>query len=65
MSATNPAAETLSLVDIDDQQAVNIDVAHIYCPAARVVANWHNGVHEGGYATCQEQPCNAVRRVSD
>lgn len=64
MSALSPSAEALAITekdDIGDQQ----QVTHPYCPAVNVVANWHNGNHQGAFATCMEQPCDGVKRVSD
>lgn len=64
------SAESLALTnpnDVGRQRTTPTGTVsdHMYCPAERVVANWHNGVHEGAYANCQEQPCNGVHRVCD
>lgn len=32
-------------------------------PVARVVARWHDGEHRGAFSVCDQQPCDAVRRV--
>lgn len=65
-----PAGESLALIDAEDAGRIRTTPTgfvsdHMYCPANRVVMNWHNGVHEGAYATCTEQPCNAVQKVCD
>lgn len=67
MGDLSPASEALSLVDRNDVNATGDRqvTGHMYCPAERVVANWHNGEHGGAYGTCQEQPCRAVRAVCD
>lgn len=56
----SPSAEALALTDAND---VTVAVEHD-CPAARVVARWHDDVHPGAFATCDLQPCDAVQRVS-
>lgn len=62
MSALSPSAEALAITETDDLPQQN---PHPYCPAVNVVANWHNGNHDGAFATCMEQPCDGVKRVSD
>lgn len=32
-------------------------------PAAQTVANWHDENHAGVFGLCDQQPCEAVRRV--
>jgi hypothetical protein len=27
----------------------------------RIVENWHNDVHDGGFRVCDQQPCHAIR----
>lgn len=65
MRALSSVAEFLTLTDRGDVNTTDDDAPHPYCPTVRVVANWHNGVHDGAFATCQEQPCLAVKKVSD
>lgn len=63
MNAVSPSAEALALTDAPD--VAGQQTTHPYCPAVNVVANWHNGAHQGAFATCMEQPCDGVKRVSD
>lgn len=62
MNELSPTAEAFALTDTDDLGSEN---PHPYCPAVRVVANWHNGNHDGAFSNCDQQPCDGVKRVSD
>lgn len=65
-NTTNPAAETLTLIDVQTDAMVSPAHGagyHGNSKAAKVVANWHDENHFGAFWLCTEQPCHAVVRV--